>query len=299
MNAAAKLLRDNRDRLVRSTVAGRIAPPRIFQEALAVDDAGKHFCLPASGGIALGVHMGDRASAWVGDHLMPGASIEDAGDSPAVAGALHLLACIGNAVRDGSGRRIGVVSGKRGGMAPGFWPPQLISVEVADDVARALAPGDRIAVETEGRGLSLTDFPEISLCNVSPSCLDMLPIRQEANALTCPVRAVARPESAGPGLGQDSWVGDLEIAADALSAGSLADLHFGDLVAFDDIDAGTTRFYRPEWIAIGSVSHGPSPAAGHGIGVTILITGPSRLLKAEVGEGASLGTSLRKVAEAL
>jgi hypothetical protein len=299
MTSKAKLLRDNRDRLVRSTVAGRVAPPRIFQEVLAVDDAGKHFYLPAAGGIALGVHMGDRASDWVGDHLMPGLSIEDEGNTPAVAGSLHLLACIGNAVRDGNGRKIGVVSGKRGGLAPGFWPPQLVSVEVTDDVARSLAPGDRIVVETEGRGLELTDFPEISLSNVSPSCLDMLPIRPDADALKCPVRAVARPESAGPGLGQDSWIGDLEIAADALSAGALSELRFGDLVAFDDIDASTTRFYRPGWTSIGSVSHGPSPAPGHGIGVTILTTGPSRLLKVEVGEGASLGPSIRKSAEAL
>lgn len=297
MTTKTKSLRDNRDRLVRSIVAGRVAPPRIFPEVLAVDDAGKQFFLPASGGIALGIHMGDRASDWLGDHLMPGLSIEDEGNAPAVAGALHLLACIGNAVRDGTGRKIGVVSGKRGGLAAGFWPPQLVSVEVTDEVARSLVPGDRIVVETEGRGLALTDFPEIVLSNVSPSCLDFLPIRQEEDALACPVRAVARPESAGPGLGQDSWIGDLEIAGDALSAGALAELRFGDLVAFDDIDASTTRFYRPGWRSIGSVSHGPSPAAGHGIGITILITGPTRLLKAEVGEDASLGLPLRKAAE--
>ncbi|HVT53472.1 MAG TPA: DUF4438 domain-containing protein [Dongiaceae bacterium] len=299
MTAIMRSPADNRDRLVRSSVAGRIAPPRIFHEALPVDETGRHFHLPASGGIALGVHMGDRAADWVADHLMPGLSIEDEGDNPAHAGALHLLAAIGNVVRDGSGRRIGVVSGKRGGMAPGFWPPQLVSVEVADDVARALTPGDRVVVETVGRGLQWTGFPEIGLSNVSPACLDLLPIRQDGDRLTCPVRAIARPEAAGPGLGQDSWIGDLEIAGDALSAGTLSELRFGDLVAFADIDAGTTRFYRPGWISIGLLSHGPSPAPGHGIGITMLITGPGRLLQVDIGESASLGASLRKAAEAL
>jgi hypothetical protein len=84
-----------------------------------------------------------------------------------------------------------------------------------------------------------------------------------------------------------------------LSAGTLSELRFGDLVAFADIDAGTTRFYRPGWVSIGLLSHGPSPAPGHGIGITMLITGPGRLLQVDIGESASLGASLRKAAEAL
>jgi len=293
-------LKDNRDRLVRASVAGRIAPPRIFQEALAVDEGGRHFFLPAAGGIALGVHVGDRASDWVADHLMPGASVEDDGDdTPAIAGSLHLLACIGNVARDGAGRKIGVVSGKRGGMAPGFWAPQLISVEIADDVAHRLTPGDRIVVESVGRGLTLTDFPEVGLCNVSPACLDILPIQPKADGLACAVRAIVKAESAGPGLGQDCWIGDLEIAGDSVIAGSIVELHFGDLVAFADVDASTTRFYHPGRLSIGAVSHGPSPAPGHGIGVTILMTGPSGSLSAEIGQEGSLGTSLRKAADTL
>jgi len=107
----------------------------------------------------------------------------------------------------------------------------------------------------------------------------------------------SRATVALPGLGQDAWIGDLEIAGDSLSAGSLAELHFGDLVAFSDIDSGTTRFYRPGWISIGLVSHGPSPAAGHGIGVTILLTGPDQFLGAKIDVGGSLGSVLRRSAE--
>jgi hypothetical protein len=286
-------LRDNRAELVRTSIAGRIAPPRLFPEAPGIDREGRQVWLPGAGGIVCGVHMGDPAARWLGDHLMPGASIEDVGDEPAAAGPLHLLSCVGNPVRDGAGRRIGVVSGKRGGMAPGFWAPQLVSVELPDSAAEALAPGDRVVVETQGRGLRLLDHPDIALANLAPALLDALPLEGSAGVLTCHVRAIAPAVAAGPGLGQDTWIGDLEIAGDGLVAGSLEDLRFGDLVAFRDIDARTTRFYQPGRVAIGLVSHGPSPSPGHGIGVTLLLTGSDRTLEARMGDQGAVGSLLR------
>jgi hypothetical protein len=216
-----------------------------------------------------------------------------------VAGPLHLLSSVGNVVRDGGGRRIGLVAGKRGGMAPGFWAPQLVSVEIADGVAASLVPGDRVVVETEGRGLRLLDFPAIALMNVSPPLLGVLPLAPDGATLVCEVSATAPPEAAGPGLGQDPWIGDLEIAADNLLAGNLDQLRFGDLVAFRSIDASVTRFYRPGWISVGLVGHGPSPSPGHGIGVTILLTGPETLLEAKVGPNGAVGLAIRQWVEAM
>ena len=125
-------LKTNRADLVAANITGRIAPPRIHPEAMNVDEQGRARPLPGTGGIALGVHAGDLATRWVADHLMPGASIEDAQATPAQPGALHLLSCIGNRVRDAAGRTIGVVAGKRGGLAPGAWAPQLVGVEVSN-----------------------------------------------------------------------------------------------------------------------------------------------------------------------
>jgi hypothetical protein len=299
VTAAPAVLRDNRASLVRATVAGRIAPTRIFAEAPAVDREGRHISPPPTGGIALGVHMGDSAGAWLADHLMPGASIEDADEAPAVAGPLHLLSSVGNVVRDGGGRRIGVVAGKRGGMAPGFWAPQLVSVEIADGVAASLVPGDRVVVETEGRGLRLLDHPAIELMNVSPALLGALPLIPDGANVVCEVSGIVPPEAAGPGLGQDSWIGDLEIAADNLLVGDADQLRFGDLVAFRSIDASVTRFYRPGWISVGLVSHGPSPTPGHGIGVTLLLTGPETHLEVKVGPKGAVGLAIRQWAEAM
>lgn len=299
MAAEAARPRDNRASLVRTAVAGRIAPARLHPETLGIDRAGRAVLLPGTGGVALGVHAGDPVDRWLADHLMPGASVEDDPGDPATPGPLHLLGCIGNRVRDAGGSWIGIVAGKRGGLAPGFMPPCLVSVEVTDDRAARLNPGDRIVVEAEGRGLALPDWPEIHLLSLSPRLLDALPLRASADRLEVDVRAIVPSRYAGPGLGQDAWVGDLEIAIDPADDSRLAGLRFGDLVAFEAIDGRVSRFWRPDHVAIGLVAHGPSPAPGHGIGVTLLISGPAAQLEPRQAADAGLGVLLRRWAAEL
>lgn len=279
------VLQTNRANLVATNIAGRIAPPRLHAEAMNVDAQGRARMLPGTGGIALGVHAGDLATKWIADHLMPGASIEDVVATPAQPGALHLLGCIGNRVRDAADRTIGVIAGKRGGLAPGFWAPQLVGVEVSDAIAATLNCEDGVVVEAVGRGLKLADHPGVTLSNVSPRLLDVLPLVEEKGGLTCEVAAIVPPEFAGSGLGQDSWVGDLEITDDSAADG----LRFGDLVAFTDIDSAVTRYYQPGFVSIGLVSHGPGHAPGHGVGVTILLTATVEHLRPVMGEGALAG----------
>ena len=281
------VFRTNAAALVASNVAGRVAPARLHPEAMAIDREGRSRLLPGTGGIAVGVHAGDPVDRWVGDHLMPGASGEDASGTPAIAGPLHLLSCVGNRVRDAAGRSIGVVAGKRGGLAPGFWAPQLVGIEIGDEVASRLTPEDRIVVETVGRGMTLTDNPQIVLSNLSLRLLSVLPLVEIDDALSCDVCSLVPPEAARAGLGQDAWVGDLEITDPAIPSG----LHFGDLVASIDIDSTVTRFYRPGYISVGIVSHGPGQAPAHGVGVTILLTAPADCLKARIGNG-KLGSVL-------
>ena len=294
MPAETLRLRDNRAALVVTAVAGRIAPARLHLELPAHDGEGRPAILPGTGGIHPGVHAGDPVDRWLADHLMVGASIEDATASPAEPGSLHLLGCIGNRVRDAAGRGIGVVAGKRGGLAPGFMPPNLLSVEITDAWAERLNPGDRVVVEAQGRGLELADWPDVQLLNLSPRLLDRLPLRRAGDRLEIGVRTVVPSRLAGAGLGQDAWVGDLEIAIDPANDRSLAGLRFGDLVAFADIDGRVSRFYRPGFVAVGLVAHGPSPRPGHGIGVTILLSGPAGRLEPVVEAGGAVGHLLRQ-----
>ena len=285
--------RDNRDQLIRVAVAGVVARARSDADYRAHDESGRFRPLPGNGGIALGVHTGDVIGTFVADHLMAGASIADAEAEPAAPGVLHLLACIGNPVRTADGQRLGVVAAKRGGLAPGFIAPQLLGVEASDDRLARLAPGDRVVLEASGRGLALLDHPDVSLVNLAPGSLDALPLEEHDGALTVAVRAIIPSRMAAAGIGSDPWIGDLEVDDGGTSL-LPSDLRFGDLVAFSDIDATTNRFHHVGYVAIGLVAHGPSPAPGHGVGVTILASGPASRLQAVVRDDATLALWLIK-----
>jgi hypothetical protein len=286
---------DNRHQLVTAAVRGRIAPARVHDDLLLHDRDGRCSRLPGTGGVHPEVHAGDPVDGWLGDHLMVGASIEDGSVPPAEPGPLHLLACIGNRVRDRSGTALGVVAGKRGGLAPGFVPPQLVSVEVPDPPASLLVPGSDVVVEACGRGLSLIDWPDVHLMNLSPAALDLLPVRVADGVLEVAVRLIVPSRAAGAGLGQDAWVGDIEIADAGLSAPG-SGFCFGDLVALEAIDGRYGRFYRPGTLSVGLVSHGPSPVPGHGVGVTLLLAGPFARLRPVLDDDATLGPVLRRIA---
>ena len=247
--------------------------------------------LPGGGGIAIGVHAGDPVDAWHADHLMVGAAIEDPDGTPAVAGPLHQLACLGARVRDAGGRHLGVVAGKRGGLAPGFLPPQLVSVEVADRLLGGLLPGDRVVLEAVGRGIHLLDHPEVEVLNLAPVLLDHVPLEERGGGLVVRVRAVVPARAMGPGMGQDPWIGDIEIA-DAAALAPSVPLRFGDLVATADLDGRVARYRRPGHLTVGVVSHGPSPVPGHGVGLTVVLSGPSGALSVEVDDAASLADAL-------
>jgi hypothetical protein len=229
---------------------------------------------------------------------MVGASVEDAGSTPAEPGPLHLLACVGNRVRDAAGAPLGVVAGKRGGLAPGFLPPSLVSVEATDARLVALGPDAGIVVVAAGRGLELPDWPAVGLLNLSPAALDAMALRVVGKRIEVPVRAVVPSRSAGAGMGQDGWVGDLEITEMPFLTPHGADLAFGDIVAFVAIDSRHARHYRPGTVSVGIVAHGPSLAPGHGVGITILLSGPAEQLRLVHDERASLASMLRALGEA-
>lgn len=287
--------RDNRERLVRAAVTARVASAAVFPEALRTDRNGRAFVLPGTGGIHPDVHVGDSVDL-VGDHLMVGASLADATAGAADPGGAHLLACVGNRVRVIDGTFLGVVAGKRGGLAPGYLPPSLLSVEAPTARLEALVPETVVVVEALGRGLEFVDHPTVHLSNVSPALLDALRIVETDGRLEMRVRTVVPSRAAGAGLGQDAWIGDLEIADPSQASPAGLELRFGDLVAFQDIDGRFGRFYRPGTVSVGLVAHGPSPAPGHGTGATIVVAGPSDALRLVVDDGATVAPTLRALA---
>jgi Domain of unknown function (DUF4438) len=284
--------RDNRSALVTVTAEAAVAPARWHASGPGAGDA-EPSLLPGSGGVAVGVHMGDQVDRWLGDHLMPGACIEDRVEGQPGPGSVHVLACLGNRVRTAAGDLLGIVAGKRGGLAPGFLPPSLLAVEAPDERLERICPGERVMVETVGRGLQFTEHPGICLSNLSPAVLDLLPVQEQSRGVAVCITALLPPWAAGSGIGQAAWIGDLDIADEDAIAGQ--PLRYGDLIAFQDIDSSAGRFRRPGYLSIGMVCHGPGGADGHGPGACILISGPAAELTAVPGP-ASLGLQLAELA---
>ena len=133
-------------------------------------------------------------------------------------------------------------------------------MEAPDERLRRICPGDRVMVETTGRGLRLTDHPGVCLSNLSPALLDLLPVQERGSQLAVAVSAWLPPWAVGSGIGQDAWIGDLDIADEEALAGQ--PLRFGDLVAFHDIDSSAGRFRRPGYVSVGLVCHGPGGGTG-------------------------------------
>jgi len=284
--------RDNRAALVTVAAEGIVAPARCYGDPAGT--AGGPPLLPGCGGVAVGVHMGDELDSWLGDHLMPGACVEDRADGQPGPGSLHLLACLGNRVRLGSGEQLGVVVGKRGGLAPGFLPPSLLAVEAPDALLERVCPGQRVIVETLGRGLLLPDHPGVCLANLSPAMLDLLPLAVRAGRLEVTVRAWFPPWAVSTGIGQDAWIGDVDIADEEALAGR--SLRYGDLVGISELDSSAGRFRRPGYVSVGLVCHGPGTQDGHGPGVCILLSGPADEVTCVQGAEASLGPLLAELA---
>jgi len=72
----------------------------------------------------------------------------------------------------------------------------------------------------------------------------------------------------------------------------LETLQFGDIVAIIDADHRFGRIYRGGAVTIGMVMHGISVIAGHGPGVTSLITSPGGNIETTIDEHSNLNNLL-------
>jgi hypothetical protein len=96
----------------------------------------------------------------------------------------------------------------------------------------------------------------------------------------------------GSGLGRSTVVrGDYDIQTfdDELSEKhGLRELRLGDVVAISDADNSFGRIYRSGAISVGIVVHGSSFVAGHGPGVTTILSSAKGEIDVEVDESANL-----------
>lgn len=286
-------IRTNLERLVKIAVQGKIANAYQFAEFEVAHD-GKAFAFPSTGGIVYNVKTGDNAFAWEGDHVEPGVSVilnEKERNSRANLG-FNFLACVGNKARvvsgDAKGRQ-GVVTGHHGGV-------EHVTVDFDDRTLTLLNLDDKILIEGVGQGLCLADYPGVKVYNLDPGLLQKLPLRPAGKKLEVGVAAVIPAHLMGSGLGHNNiGTGDCDIMTHderVVRELRLDRLCFGDLVAISDHDHSYGRTYRRGAVTIGVVIHANSALAGHGPGVSTLMTSPDGVIVPKINPRANLGRIL-------
>ncbi|HZZ65105.1 MAG TPA: DUF4438 domain-containing protein [Candidatus Baltobacteraceae bacterium] len=284
-------LRFNRSELVITAVVGEVTAPFLNQGLYDVGHDGLPFILPSVGGINPNVRVGDGAFAFIADHIEPAVSIRNPGDRENV--ALNTLACVGNQAVVISGEAKGArgsVTGKHGGV-------EHVLVDFTPEIMRSMAIGDKIQIWSCGVGLHFSDNTGIKIFNADPDLLERWNLQFDGDVLRVPVAKRVSAAVMGSGLGRSTVVrGDCDIQTfdDALAQEyGLRDLRLGDIVAIIDADHSFGRVYRGGAIAVGVVVHGRSFVAGHGPGVTTLLTSPNGLIEPVVDNTANLANILQ------
>jgi len=287
-------IRINTDRLIRIAVQGKIANAYQFGEFELSHD-GQPFSLPSTGGIVYNVKTGDNTFAWEGDHIEPGVSAlldEEKRSSRANMG-FNFLACIGNTVRvvtgDAKGKK-GIVTGHHGGV-------EHVTIDFDDDTLSKLTLDDKLLIEGFGQGLKLLDFPEVKTYNLDPHVFEKMHVKVvPGNKLEVGVTTMVPAALMGSGMGHNNiGTGDCDIMthdAEEVKRLRLDELCFGDFVAVMDHDHTYGRTFRKGAVTIGVVIHSNSNLAGHGPGLTTVMTSARGDIKPVLNPHANLARML-------
>ncbi len=285
-------MQTNKDRLVKMSVQGKVSPP-VKRNSYTVTHDGDPLILPGVGGITYNVRIGDPVMDWVGDHVEPGVSTKtDDKNRVEVNNAYNILACIGNTAKMVSGEakgKTGVVTGKHGGI-------EHVLIDFAPSILEDLMIGDEILIKAYGQGLSIIDVPEVKVMNIDPGLLEKMDLQVEGDRILTKVTAMVPPELMGSGLGSyTAQRGDYDITTadvEALKKHGLDSLSFGDVVALMDTDNSYGRCYRGGAISIGVVVHSSCVLAGHGPGVTTILSSKDGRIEPVLHEEANIANYL-------
>jgi hypothetical protein len=290
------MLKTNAEKLIKISVIGEIASPTI-RNVYNVSATGKPVVLPGVGGITYNLRVGDAACGWEADHVEPGVSVEnkenDARSGQAANTAFNVLSCVGNqatVVTGDAKGAVGVVTGKHGGI-------EHVLVDFQPEVLEKLLLGDRILVKSFGTGLKLLDFPDIKVLNMDPSLLEAWNPKPNGDKLEVPVTHIVPAAIMGSGLGANqvnSGDYDIQLFDEAvIEQYGLESLRIGDLVAIIDADHSFGRIYRQGAVSVGVVVHSNCVTAGHGPGVTTLMTSPDGKIIPQLNQKANIASLLK------
>ena len=283
------MLKTNEDRLVKVSVLGEVSSP-VMRYPYRISAKGEPMVLPGVGGIRYNVRVGDPAVGWMADHVEPGVSIKVSDVNANT--ALNILSCIGNEAivvsGDAKGSK-GVVTGKHGGI-------EHVIVDFPPEVLDKLVIGDKVLVKAYGVGLKILNFPEVRVMNIDPKLLKLMDLKMVEGFLEVPVTHLVPASIMGSGLGAvQTYSGDYDIQLfdeETVKKYHLEDLRLGDLVAIMNAEHTYGRIYRSGAVSIGVVVHTDCVMAGHGPGVTTIMTSGSGKIKPRIEPEANIAKLL-------
>lgn len=278
-------MRTNIEKLVKQSVQGGIKHP-VFG-GYRLDTNGNPYVIPATGGITYNVKVGDPAFGLAGDHVEPGVSIYNS--ESGASNALNVFSCIGNTAKviTGSAKgALGYVTGTHGGV-------EHVLIHFDDDILEELTLDDKILVKGYGQGLELLDYPEIKVMSIDPHMFLKMGIEEKDGKLHVPVVKKIPQAFMGSGVGAPfSQKGDYDLITSdrqAIQALGLDTLRFGDVVLLEDSDnTYGLGGMKKGAVSIGVVVHSDCIKAGHGPGITIIMTCKSPLIEGHLDENANI-----------
>jgi hypothetical protein len=288
------MLKTNEKKLAMISVQGTVVNPSGKRHS--VDRDGVPYLLPGTGGITYNIKVGDCAFGWAGDHLEPGVStVADEKRMEPKNTGYNFLACVGNraivASGDAKGDK-GVVTGHHGGA-------EHVLIDFPDKTLDKMHMDDRILVRGFGQGLELADYPDIHAYNIDPGLLKKMGVKEnrKAKTISVPVVAVVPGQLMGSGVGSTSMgTGDYDIMTTdqaMLKKHRLDRIRFGDFVAITDHDNVYGRSYRKGAVTVGIVIHSDCRCAGHGPGVTTVLSCTSPKIKPVLSPKANIADIMK------
>jgi len=285
------LLKTNRDKLVMQSVQGKIHSPIMGPNQYRISHEGIPMILPATGGITYNYQIGDSCMDLVGDHVEPGVSMrnEDAKENK----ALMVLSCVGNEAKvisgDAKGAK-GYVTGMHGGI-------EHVLVYFPKEDLENMAIDDKILIKAHGQGLKIEGHEDVLVMNIDPDLFEKLGIKENENGeLEVPVVTEIPAHLMGSGIGSStSLSGDYDITTgdkEELKKYGIDKLRFGDIVLLKDCDNTYGRQFLKGAVTIGIIVHSNCILAGHGPGVTGLLSSKTSKIKGIKDENANIANYL-------
>lgn len=270
------VLRTNKETLISTAVEAVVQPPGARDYSVGYDGIPK--VRIGMGSINYTVSFGDPAYGWSNaDHVEPDVTVQGRDAARPSDCAIAILAGIGNPAEVISGEARGgqgFYIGRHAGSHDLVWFPR--------DVLENLALNDRVQIRAQGVGLKIEGFEDVRVNKTSPEFLEKMGIAVEGDQLVVPVVMEVPGHIMGSGIGS-SFIETLDYdiqttCPETVERYGLKSLNLGDVVAIRDHYNfhGAGRY--EDAVTIGVIIHGWSDYAGHGPGVTTVLSAlPGRI----------------------